>query len=192
MSIDEEEKEDEEEEDLNDVPLFDNSEEHVEPFHLDESSHIPQPPPPPDGNSLAPQLDSVASEVRKEDLQEEEAIENFFRNGCGCADNCYKHFSEFYIRTRRSDMLELTRNEYDLVIMAQIKTTSHMGGQTVGNKRQEHERQRDTYMNYHEFHYNIELFTCCPGHCIKSVLHSLIYVTLLFKIIQMSLDNPQL
>ena len=26
---------DEEEEDLNDVPLFDNSEEHVEPFHLD-------------------------------------------------------------------------------------------------------------------------------------------------------------
>ena len=56
---------DEDEEDLNDVPLFDNSEEHVEPFHLDESSHIPPPPPPPDGNSFAPQLDSVASEVRK-------------------------------------------------------------------------------------------------------------------------------
>ena len=37
MVIDEEEeKEDDEEEDLNDVPLFDNSEEHVEPFHLDE------------------------------------------------------------------------------------------------------------------------------------------------------------
>ena len=95
MVIDEEDKEDEEE-DLNDVPLFDNSEEHVEPFHLDESSHIPPqpPPPPPDGNSLAPQLDSFASEVRKEDLQEEEAIEKFFRDGCGCADNCYKHFSE--------------------------------------------------------------------------------------------------
>ena len=138
-----------EDEDLNDVPLFDNSEEHVEPFHLDESSHIP-PPPPPDGNSFAPQLDSVASEVRKEDLQEEEAIENFFRNGCGCTDNCYKHFSESYIRTRRSDMLELTRNEYDLVIMAQIQTTTHMGGHTVGNKRQEHERQRDTYNYSHE------------------------------------------
>ena len=80
MVIDEEEeKEDEEEKDLNDVPLFDNSEEHVELFHLDESSHIPPPPPPPppDGNSFAPQLDSVASEVRKEDLQEEEAIETF-------------------------------------------------------------------------------------------------------------------
>ena len=76
MVIDEEEKE--EEEDLNDVPLFDNSEEHVEPLHVDESSHIPPPPPPPDGNIFAPQLDSVASEVRKEDLQEEEAIENFF------------------------------------------------------------------------------------------------------------------
>ena len=70
---------DEEEEDLNDVPLFDNSEEHVEPFHLDESFHIPPAPlPPPDGNSFAPQLDPFASEVREEDLQEEEAIEIFF------------------------------------------------------------------------------------------------------------------
>ena len=42
MVSDEEEEEDEEEEDLHDVPLFDNSEEHVEPFHLDESSHIPR------------------------------------------------------------------------------------------------------------------------------------------------------
>ena len=47
-------------------------------------------------------------------------------------------------------MLELTRNEYDLVIMTQIQTTTHMGGQTVGNKRQEHERQRDTYNYSHE------------------------------------------
>ena len=73
------------------IPLFYNSVEHVEhvePFHLDESSHIP-PPPLPDGNSFAPQLDSVASEVRKEDLREEEAIENIFFDGCGCADNCY-------------------------------------------------------------------------------------------------------
>ena len=48
-------------------------------------------------------------------------------------------------------MLELTRNEYDLVIRAQIQTTTHMGGgQTVGNKRQEHKRQRDTYNYSHE------------------------------------------
>ena len=60
--VSDEEKGDEEEEDLKDVPLFYNSEEHVEPFHLDESFHIP-PPPPPDGDSFAP--------------QEEEAIENF-------------------------------------------------------------------------------------------------------------------
>ena len=59
-----------------------------------------------------------------------------------------------YIRTR-SDMLELTRNEYDLVIMAQIQTT-HMGGQTVGNKRQEHERQRDTY-NYSHIGFKVML-----------------------------------
>ena len=42
MVIDEEEK-DEEEEDFKNIPLFGNSDEHVEPFHLDESSHIPQP-----------------------------------------------------------------------------------------------------------------------------------------------------
>ena len=162
------EEEEDEEEDLNDVPLFDNSEDHVEPFHLDESSHIP-PPPPPDGNSFAPQLDPVASEVRKEDLQVEEAIEIVFRNGCGCADNCYKHFSEFYVRTRRFDMLELTRNEYDLVIMAQIQTT-HLGGQTVCNKRQEHEKQRDTY-NY-----------CHEGFKVKLHVHVLTLLTTLIDI----------
>ena len=41
MVIDEEEKD--EEEDFKNIPLFGNSDEHVEPFHLDESSHIPQP-----------------------------------------------------------------------------------------------------------------------------------------------------
>ena len=50
--VEEEQKEDEEEKDLNDVPLFDNCEEHVEPFHLDESSHIPPSPPPPEGTVL--------------------------------------------------------------------------------------------------------------------------------------------
>ena len=52
MVIDEEEKEDEEE-DLNDVPLFDNSEDIVDPFHLDESSHISPPQTPPDAD-IAP------------------------------------------------------------------------------------------------------------------------------------------
>ena len=44
-------------------------------------------------------------------------------------------------------MLQMTRSEHDLVIMTQIIATTSMGGQTVGNKRKAHERQRDTY-NY--------------------------------------------
>ena len=59
---------------------------------------------------------------------------------------CHKLFRESYIRTLRSDMLPMTRSEYDLVIMTQIKATS-MEGQTVANRRKAHERQRDTY-NY--------------------------------------------
>ena len=74
----------------------------------------------------------------------------FFENGCGCGNDCHKLFSESYIRTLRSDMLQMTRSEYDLVIMTQIKATTSMGGQTVGNKRKAHERQRDTYNYMHE------------------------------------------
>ena len=47
-------------------------------------------------------------------------------------------------------MLELTRNEYDLVIIVQIQTTTHIGGKTIGNKRQEYKKQRDTYNYSHE------------------------------------------
>ena len=71
----------------------------------------------------------------------------FFENVCGCGNDCHKLFSESYIRTLRSDMLQMTRCEYDLVIMTQIKATTSMWGQTVGNERKTHERQRDTY-NY--------------------------------------------
>ena len=60
-------------------------------------------------------------------------------------------------------MLQMTRSEYDLVIMTQIKATTSMGGQTVGNKRKAHERQRDTYNYMHEgqkvvlYHLNMNL-----------------------------------
>ena len=100
----------------------------------------------PTESASAPRTSSIlaqGSDQRTEDLQEEEEIMKFFENGCG--NDCHKLFSGSYIHTLRSDML--TRSEYDLVINTQIEATTSMGGQTVGNKRKAHERQRDTY-NY--------------------------------------------
>ena len=78
----------------------------------------------PTESASAPPTSSIlaqGSDLRTEDLQEEEEIMKFFENGCGCGNDCHKLFSESYIRTLRSDMLQMTRSEYDLVIMTQIK-----------------------------------------------------------------------
>ena len=107
----------------------------------------------PTESTSAPPTSSIlaqGSDLRTKDLQEEEVIIKFFENGCGCGNDCHKLFSESYIRTLRSDLLQMTRSKYDLVIMTQIKATTSMGGQTVGNKRKAHERQRDTYNYMHE------------------------------------------
>ena len=90
------------------------------------------------------------SDIRPEDLREED-ISEFFQNGCGCVDDCHKKFSESYVQTLRSDMLQqMTRSEYDLVIMAQIKATSSMGGLTSGNRKRPHDRERNTFVYQHE------------------------------------------
>ena len=47
-------------------------------------------------------------------------------------------------------MLQMTRSEYDLVIMAQMKAKSSMGGLTRGNKKQPHDRERNTFVYQHE------------------------------------------
>ena len=156
----EEEENEEEEEDLNDIPLFEDNSEVIVELSNHESSLVPT------ESASAPPTSSIlaqGSDLRTEDLQEEEEIMKFFENGCGCGNDCHKLFSESYICTLRSDMLQMTRSEYDLVIMTQIKATTSMGGQTVGNKRKAHERQRDTYNYMHEgqkvvlYHLNMNL-----------------------------------
>ena len=100
----------------------------------------------------APQAVSTSllnSDIRPEDLREED-IREFFQNGCRCVDECHKKFSESYVRTLKSDMLQMTRSEYDLVIMAQMKATSSMGGLTSGNRKRPHDRERNTFVYQHE------------------------------------------
>ena len=114
---------DEEEEDLNNIPPFASSEEMVEPPSLVESSLTLQER---DSDPQAVSTSLLNSDIRPKDLREED-IREFFQNGCGCVDECRKKFSESYVRTLRSDKLQMTRSEYDLVIMAQMKATSSMG-----------------------------------------------------------------
>ena len=128
------------------ISLFASSENMVEPPSLVESSlTLPE-------RDSAPQAVSTSllnSDIRPEDLKEEN-IREFFQNGCGCVDECYKKFSESYVRTLRSDMLQMTRSEYDLVIMAQMKATSSMGGLTSGNRKRPHDREKNTFVYQHE------------------------------------------
>ena len=97
----------------------------MELSNQNESSSVPT------ESALSPLTSSIlsqGSDLRTGDLQEEEEITKFFANGCGYGNECHKLFSESYILILRSDMLQMTRSEYDLVIMTQIKATTGMGG----------------------------------------------------------------
>lgn len=62
----------------------------------------------------------VALEVTTEEREEEEKIELFFRNGCGCKQNCHQRLGRHTVETRRNCCAELTKAELDLVILGQL------------------------------------------------------------------------
>ena len=70
----------------------------VEPPSLVESSlTLPE-------SDSAPQAVSTSllnSEIRPEDLREEEDIRKFFQKGCGCVNECHKKFRESYVQKLR-------------------------------------------------------------------------------------------
>ena len=79
------------------------------------------------------------SDLRTEDLQEEEEIMKVIENGCG--NDCHKLFSESYIHTLRSDMLQMTRSEY--VILTQMKATTSMRDKQLA-KKEKHMKDKGT------------------------------------------------
>ena len=90
----------------------------------------------PTESASAPRTSSILAQgsyLRTEDLQEEEKIMKFFENGYG--NDCHKLFSESYIHTLRSDMLQMTRSEYDLVIKTEIKATTIRGDKQLATKK---------------------------------------------------------
>ena len=67
----------------------------VELSNHNESSLVPT-----ESTSAPPTSSTLAqgSDLRTEDLQEEEEIMKFFENGCGCGNDCHKIFvSHIYV-----------------------------------------------------------------------------------------------
>ena len=54
---------------------------------------------------------TIDSDKREIDIREEKECETFLKDGCGCHAQCFKQFSEYYIRSVRDDFLELSKDE---------------------------------------------------------------------------------
>ena len=79
-----------------------------------------------DGQSDGEELDSVVNlDFSTEDEQESKTIDRFFKSTC-CSlgpekSTCWKQFSRAMVTNTRQKSLELSRNELDLVILANIQ-----------------------------------------------------------------------
>ena len=73
-------------------------------------------------------------EMRDIDAKEEEICKAFFRDGCGCSEQCQLKFSEDHMRAMRNDMASLTSTSLDMVVMGQVSAHTHCGD-TIGGER---------------------------------------------------------
>ena len=62
----------------------------------------------------------VALDVSNVERKEEEKVELFMRDGCGCKLNCHQTLGKEAIVARRNDCAELSKQELDLVILGQL------------------------------------------------------------------------
>lgn len=79
---------------------------------------------------------------QKEDELEEIEVQEFVSNTCGCkklnSGPCLKYFTEDSMEKVRSHMLELSKDELELVVLRQISTLSCSGelhGNTCGSSK---------------------------------------------------------
>ena len=67
----------------------------------------------------------IPIELHSSDVQEDKIISDFMLAGCGCKKGyggkpCLSEFSVQYIVSVRQSCAELTRNEFDLVVMVRL------------------------------------------------------------------------
>jgi len=92
----------------------------------------------------------TTSDMRDEDLAEEQSIEQFFSGSCECKlgpgnTPCSRSISMEHYMNIRAQMRELTHDQLDLVVMSQLMMNTESGTSTHRNK----ERQRTYSVFYH-------------------------------------------
>ena len=83
----------------------------------------------------------AATEKSAVDAMERVEFEEFARKGC-FEGKCHLQFDEGYLRSVRWEMAELTKEEFDMVIMSQLMVCSGTDELTSPNKKVANERQR--------------------------------------------------
>ena len=93
---------------------------------------------------------SVPVEERDLDQKENEVIESFMNDGCGCKEKCSSMFDAATSLRIRAECAELTRSELDLFVMGQLMSVTHDGEEirlNSGHQPQSRQRTRGTYMH---------------------------------------------
>ena len=80
-------------------------------------------------------------ERRPIDILEDTEVTNFLQNGCGCSQKCWQKFDAEYLQETRSNLMEHTIKEKDLVVMGQVIATTFRGKNTSHNRKRERERE---------------------------------------------------
>ena len=87
------------------------------------------------------EVDTCVDDKRDVDQLEERTCDDFFKNGCGCASKCSSYFDEGYIQSIRTETVELSRDDLDLLIMGELLTPLRSGPMTSALKHVPVERK---------------------------------------------------
>ena len=80
----------------------------------------------------------------------DQQLDEFLKRGCRCANNCFSRFDREYYVIKRDEANELTREQLDMVVLAQIQACLSMH-KVVGpsHKHAPRQRQRTRVSFYH-------------------------------------------
>lgn len=84
-------------------------------------------------------LEEQETEIERIDILEDTEVTNFLQNGCGCSQKCWQKFDAEYLQETRSNLMEHTTKEKDLVVMGQVMATTFCGKNTSHNRKRERE-----------------------------------------------------
>lgn len=102
-----------------------------------------------DNDGLNTDIGDNDIERRPIDIKEDRRVSGFFETGCGCSQECWKKFDAGYLKHTRSNLLELSLSELEMVVMGQIMATTFFQGSTSNNRKIERKRLRTFTTFYH-------------------------------------------